>query len=115
MADLSAEQIETCLPATPCLSENQIQEYMEYLTEWKVIEQNQMKRLKRVYRFDNFIQAIRFTDKIAELSESVDHHPRLVIEWGRASVFWWTHSIGGLHKNDFIMAHQTDQVYLSFK
>ena len=51
---------------------------------------------------------INFTNKIAELAEEEDHHPAILLEWGRVEVTWWTHKIGGLHKNDFIAAAKTD-------
>ena len=46
---------------------------------------------------------------IALLSEN--HHPAILTEWGKVTVTWWTHKIGGLHKNDFVMAARTDQLY----
>jgi 4a-hydroxytetrahydrobiopterin dehydratase len=35
----------------------------------------------------------------------------LVTEWGKVTVTWWTHEIGGLHRNDFVMAAKTDRQY----
>ena len=45
---------------------------------------------------------------LQELAEEEDHHPAILLEWGRVEVTWWTHKIGGLHKNDFIAAAKTD-------
>jgi len=47
---------------------------------------------------------------VGEIAEAEDHHPLVVTEWGRVTVQWWTHKIGGLHQNDFIMAAKTDRL-----
>jgi 4a-hydroxytetrahydrobiopterin dehydratase len=39
------------------------------------------------------------------------HHPALLTEWAKVTVTWWTHKIGGLHLNDFIMAARTDEIF----
>ena len=39
------------------------------------------------------------------------HHPALLTEWGKVTVTWWTHKIGGLHHNDFVMAAKTDELF----
>ena len=48
--------------------------------------------------------------KVANLAESEDHHPKIILEYGSVEVFWWSHKIKGLHKNDFICAAKTDQI-----
>ena len=42
------------------------------------------------------------------MAEAEDHHPLIVLEWGKVTVEWWTHKINGLHRNDFIAAAKTD-------
>jgi 4a-hydroxytetrahydrobiopterin dehydratase len=64
-----------------------------------------------VFNFKNFLQALKFTNKIGAIAEEEGHHPRIITEYGRVTVDWWTHMIGGLHKNDFIMAAKTDEIY----
>ena len=60
-------------------------------------------------RFADFAAALDFTNRIGALAESEDHHPAILTEWGRVTIGWWTHVVGGLHRNDFIMAAQTDR------
>ena len=50
------------------------------------------------------------TNAMGEISEAEGHHPGLLTEWGKVTVTWWSHSIKGLHRNDFIMAARTDEV-----
>jgi 4a-hydroxytetrahydrobiopterin dehydratase len=59
----------------------------------------------------NCVQALQFTNQVGDLAEAEDHHPALLTEWGKVTVTLWTHSIGGLHRNDFIMAAKTDRLY----
>ena len=66
--------------------------------------------LERSFKFKNFSQALEFANKVGAAAEEEDHHPLIVTEWGRVTLQWWTHTIGGLHKNDFIMAAKTDEI-----
>ena len=49
--------------------------------------------------------------KIAKLADEEDHHPQIILEWGKVTVTWWSHKIEGLHHNDFICAAKTDQLF----
>jgi len=73
-----------------------------------VVEKDGIKRLERSFDFEDFVGALAFTNNVGELAEREGHHPDILTEWGRVTVSWWTHKIGGLHKNDFIMAAKTD-------
>jgi 4a-hydroxytetrahydrobiopterin dehydratase len=79
--------------------------------DWEVVEVEGILRLQRVFKHKNFAQALSFTNKVGELAEAEDHHPALLTEWGKVTVTWWTHKIKGLHRNDFIMAAKTDELY----
>jgi 4a-hydroxytetrahydrobiopterin dehydratase len=70
-----------------------------------------INRLQRVFKMKNFVAALDFANKIGEIAEDEDHHPMLIVEWGKVTVHWWTHVVKGLHKNDFIMAAKTDEIY----
>ncbi len=78
--------------------------------EWQVLEIDGIKRLRREFKFPDFIKAIAFTNAVADIAEAEQHHPEILTEWGRVTVTWWTHTIRGLHKNDFIMAARTDRL-----
>jgi 4a-hydroxytetrahydrobiopterin dehydratase len=105
---------EKCIPCRgdePRLTDAEIQELVPQVPEWNVVEREDIKRLERVFKFPDFKQALGFTNKVGDLAEAEDHHPALTTEWGKVTVTWWTHAINGLHRNDFIMASKTDQVY----
>ncbi len=100
-----------CRGGIPPLTPAEIEALRPHVPHWQVIEQDGIPRLERVFRFKDFLAALEFTQKVGALAEEQDHHPRIVTEWGRVTVQWWTHKIKGLHQNDFIMAAKTDVLY----
>jgi 4a-hydroxytetrahydrobiopterin dehydratase len=110
MSDLSQMKCVACRKGEPALTDEEINLLHPQVPEWQVREVDGMKRLERVFKFKNFAQALEFTNKVGTIAEEEDHHPLIVTEYGRVTVDWWTHVIGGLHKNDFVMAAKTDQL-----
>lgn len=111
MTALSQMKCVACRKGVPTLTESQIYQFTPQVPEWQVKEVDGEKRLERVFKFKDFAQALAFTDQVGALAEQEDHHPMIVTEYGRVTVAWWTHAIGGLHQNDFVMAAKTDQLY----
>ena len=93
------------------MSDAEIADLQSQVPEWHVMERDSIKRLERTFKFRNFKESLTFTNQVAKIAEDQGHHPVLVTEWGIVSVTWWTHKIKGLHRNDFIMAAKTDQIY----
>jgi len=75
--------------------------------DWKLSED---LRLEKEYRFNNFRQALRFTNQVGELAEVQGHHPDICLGWGKAKLVLWTHKIGGLSESDFIFAAKVDEI-----
>ncbi len=101
----------TCVPCRggePPLPDAEIAGLAPQVPAWAVVEKDGVKRLERVFKRKDFVEALAFTQKVGELAESQGHHPLIVTEWGRVTIQWWTHKIKGLHRNDFIMAAKTD-------
>lgn len=111
MSNLTSQHCEACRADAPRLTDSEIDTLKSKVPEWDVNEVDGIKYLTRKYAFDNFLKALAFTNQVGELAESEDHHPALLTEWGSVEVSWWTHKIGGLHRNDFIMAAKTDNIY----
>lgn len=99
-----------CRGGEPTLTEAEIAELLPKVSRWSLVERDGVKRLERVFRFEDFAEAMAFSNRVADLAESEDHHPSLLTEWGRVTVTWWTRKIRGLHKNDFIMAAKTEML-----
>jgi 4a-hydroxytetrahydrobiopterin dehydratase len=110
MQDLAEQRCEPCSGDSPAVPESEWPSLLAALPEWAVAREAGTPVLSRTYRFRNFVGALEFANAVGELAEAEDHHPRLTVEYGRVNVAWWTHAIGGLHRNDFIMAARTDRL-----
>jgi len=112
MAELVELKCVPCRGGEPTVTDEEIAELHPQVPEWQIVERDGIKRLERVFKFKNFAEALEFTNRVGELAEAQGHHPALLTEWGKVTVTWWTHKIKGLHRNDFIMAAKTDQLYI---
>jgi 4a-hydroxytetrahydrobiopterin dehydratase len=108
---LNNENCVPCRGGEPVLQDAEIERFQRQVPEWNVIEVQGEKRLERIFKFKDFAQALEFTDQIGRLAEQQGHHPALLTEWGKVTVWWWTHKIHGLHRNDFVMASKSDAQY----
>jgi 4a-hydroxytetrahydrobiopterin dehydratase len=84
---------------------------MPQIPDWGVIVVDGIMQLQREFGFDNFEQAMAFSNRVGDIAEAEGHHPAILTEWGKVTVTWWSHKIRGLHNNDLIMAARTDEVY----
>lgn len=111
MTDLAMRHCVPCEGGVEPAGDEEIAEMHRQVPGWKVIEVDGVKRLERKFFFGDFATALGFTDRVGALAEEQSHHPLLTTEWGKVTVTWWTHAIGGLHENDFVMAAKTDQIH----
>jgi len=86
-------------------------ELLAQIPKWQIANKDAVDQLQRCFKFANFVDAMQFANAITEIAEQADHHPTLVINWGEVCVCWWSHSLRGLHFNDFVMAAKTQQIY----
>jgi 4a-hydroxytetrahydrobiopterin dehydratase len=84
---------------------------LDYLNDWHLVSINNVDKLQRVFVLKDFLSAMDFANGVTTLAEQEDHHPSVLIEWGKVTINWWSHSIKGLHLNDFAMASRTDEIY----
>jgi len=110
MNQLTQKTCVACRVGAPLATEEETNEFMSQLPNWDIVEENGINRLQRLISFNNFVDAMAFTQKVADLAEDENHHPAVLTEWGKVTVSWWTHKINGLHVNDFILAAKTDQL-----
>ena len=99
-----------CRGGEPTLTDAEIKSLLPQVPEWQVIEVDGVKRLERTFKLKNFVEGLALTNQIGAIAEQEAHHPLIITEWGKVTAQWWTHKIGGLHKNDFIMAAKTDEL-----
>ncbi len=110
MSDLVKQKCEACRADAPRVTDDELPDLLKQIPDWQPITTESVLKLNKVFNFNNYAEAVSFTNKIVELAEEEDHHPAILLEWGKVQVTWWTHKIGGLHKNDFIAAAKTDQL-----
>ena len=108
MSDLVKQKCVACRADAPRVTDDELPDLLKQIPDWQPLTDDSVLKLNKVFNFENYLDAISFTNKIAQLAEEEDHHPAILLEWGRVEVTWWTHKIGGLHKNDFIAAAKTD-------
>jgi 4a-hydroxytetrahydrobiopterin dehydratase len=107
---LVSQACEACHVDAPKVSDTELNTLIALIPDWQPTVVDKVMMLKRQYSFKNYKLAWAFANKVSELAESEFHHPSILLEWGKVTVTWWTHSIGGLHKNDFICAAKTDEI-----
>lgn len=112
MSDLNERHCIPCEKKTPPLGDESIKELGRELKQpWQVAtERNGIKKLTYEFSFANFPAAVIFVNKIVPLAETEGHHPDLYIFYNRVRVELYTHSIGGLSENDFILAAKIEQL-----
>ncbi len=74
--------------------------------DWKVTVEP--PRVSREFKFKDFKRAMKFVNRVADLAEEEGHHPDIHVHWNRVELVLWTHDIGGLSENDFIVAAKVD-------
>jgi len=108
MTDLARQHCAPLPAGTPPLAMAQWQALRAQIdAAWQVVDGH---HLRRVYRLPDFASGLALVNRIGALAEAQDHHPELLLAWGRVEITLWTHSVGGLSRNDFILAAHIDRL-----
>ncbi|MDB2611678.1 4a-hydroxytetrahydrobiopterin dehydratase [Gammaproteobacteria bacterium] len=110
MTELSKETCSACEIGAPLVSNDEQAELLKELDGW-IIDRSGIPKLIKEFKLTNYEHSIAFANLIANLAESEDHHPKIILEWGKVSLEWWSHKIKGLHMNDFICAAKSDKIF----
>jgi 4a-hydroxytetrahydrobiopterin dehydratase len=108
---LSEQLCVPCSGEEPPASKEQRRQWLSLLPHWEMVVEDDEPRLRRKYTFPDFKSALAFTNKIGVEAEKEGHHPVIQLTWGKVVLEWWTHEIGDVHQNDFIMAARSEGVY----
>jgi 4a-hydroxytetrahydrobiopterin dehydratase len=109
MTETLAEK--TCTPCrggVPPLTRDETQRFQAQAPDWEFADDT--RRIERIFRFLNFLEALAFVQDVGQLAEAEGHHPDISFGWGYATVSLSTKKIKGLHENDFIMAAKLDRL-----
>ncbi|WP_022941653.1 4a-hydroxytetrahydrobiopterin dehydratase [Psychromonas hadalis] len=111
MQNLAQLNCKPCDKNTSVLTADEMAVLLTDLNGWQVIMEIGIHKLTQCFVTKNYKNSMAFTNAVAQLAESVNHHPLLIVEYGKVTVTWWSHNIEGLHKNDFIMAAKTSLLF----
>lgn len=93
------------------MTRQEMEPYLQSVKDWQLVEVDGIATLKRDLTLPNFVSVIDLVNKIAKLSESEGHHPNLFIhDYKHLRIDLYTHAIGGLSVNDFILAAKIDEL-----
>ena len=104
--DLANKHCVPCEGGVPKLTPARVQELLRELDGWQARDDKLHKR----FTFGDFKAAIGFINRMAEVAEQEGHHPDFAVHYREVDVTIWTHAIGGLSENDFILAAKLDRV-----
>ena len=108
MSELAKRRCMPCRGGVPPLRGEALADLLAQLEPgWSVVKEH---HLEKEYRFQDFAGALAFVNRVGALAEEQQHHPDLVLTWGRVRVAIWTHKIDGLTESDFVFAAKTDEL-----
>lgn len=91
------------------LAESDLTELVEQLENWEITHFGGSSSLYKLFRVQNFTDAQKLAIIIGEIADKFNHHPILSYTWGKLEVYWFTHSLKGVHSNDIVLAAETEK------
>jgi 4a-hydroxytetrahydrobiopterin dehydratase len=96
-----------CRAGTP-MPLQEAERLLSSLTNWQMTDDGTW--LEKRLSFANFAEALAYVNRVASIAEAENHHPDIRFGWGYVTLRLQTHAVGGLHRNDFILAAKIDAV-----
>lgn len=108
MSDLASSDCVPCKGGVPPLRGAELTALHEQLgAGWNVVNGH---HLEKEYRFQDFKEALGFTNRVGTLAEEQGHHPDIYLAWGKTRITLWTHKIDGLTRSDFVLAAKIEKI-----
>jgi 4a-hydroxytetrahydrobiopterin dehydratase len=102
MSGLAKLKCVPCRDGAPRLRGKELEIWGQQLDRgWKTIGEH---HLEKSYSFEDFKQALDFTNRVGAIAEEEGHHPDIYLSWGQVRVTLFTHKLDGLTESDFILA-----------
>lgn len=108
---MNIKKITLCSSHSRHLKTDEIDELLQELSAWQLIQHNGINVLYKRYQFGDFATALAFTNRVGEFAEQVNHHPEITLSWGSVTIIWYTHTMKGIQPNDFRCAAYCDELY----
>jgi 4a-hydroxytetrahydrobiopterin dehydratase len=113
-ADLTKKHCAPCEGGIPRLSPDEVRDRLTAVPGWKLTADGQ--RVRREWRVEDFPTALDFFNRVGQVAEDEGHHPDLHLTGYRnVAIEIWTHAVGGLTENDFILAAKIDTLPVALK
>lgn len=107
--DLQQRRCRPCEGGIAPSTREEAERFLQTLPEWSLTADG--RRIRRSWLVRDFLAGLEFFQRIAELAEAEQHHPDLHLEGYRhVTIEIWTHAVGGLSENDFILAAKIDRL-----
>ena len=106
--ELRGRRCRPCEGDVPPLTVPEAEELLGQLYGWTLTD----NRIHREFSFKNFAEALKFVNRVGAIAEDEGHHPDLFLhQYNRVNVILWTHAVGGLSENDFILAAKINGLF----
>ena len=113
MSELTKKRCRPCEGIGDKLSPQQVSLLAGGMSDWRVVGPDQTigsQRLERRFELEDFVSAMKFLNRVADLAEAEGHHPDFAVHYNRIDFQIWTHAVGGLSENDFILAAKIQEL-----
>lgn len=107
--DLSSKHCVPCEGHEKPFTRDQAKDYLKQVDTW-MLAGNGVLKINKKFKFKNFKQALNFVNLVGKVAEEEGHHPDINFGWGKVQLTLYTHAIGGLSENDFILAAKIDKI-----
>jgi 4a-hydroxytetrahydrobiopterin dehydratase len=107
MNDLARKKCKPCEGGVDPLTPDQVRPMLKGLQGWAL----DGKMIAKTYEFKNYYETMAFVNAAAWISHREDHHPDMLVGYGKCRVSYVTHAIDGLSENDFICAAKLDALF----
>lgn len=107
--DISSKHCVPCEGGTPPFSDEQEKEYLAKISGWSLLRDGEHK-IRKQFKFDDFKGSLDFVNKVGKIAEDEGHHPDIYIFYNKVQIDLFTHAVGGLSENDFILASKIDKI-----
>jgi len=112
--ELARKHCAPCEGGVPALSADRARELLRQTPGWEITADG--KRVRRAWRVKNFVAGLDFFRRVGDVAEAEGHHPDLhLVGYRDVTVEIWTHAVGGLTENDFILAAKINELPVEVK
>lgn len=110
MEDLLKKKCVPCEGGVKPFSEDMATDFIKQVNGWNLATADGHMQIVKTFEFKDFLEAMVFVNKVAELAENEGHHPNFTINYNKVNFVIYTHAIGGLSENDFILAAKINEL-----